>query len=126
MIGCYASLAIQRYSWTSVRWCARSSLPALFLYSIASIQIRHSHRHENMQIEVLLEAMDDPEKVRPVVRGLVDRLRSRQKSAIRLQSRVIFGCRHCVPYGKVDDSVRGAKKERLMSFHGMICHLLQQ
>lgn len=109
-----------------MRWCARSSLLALSPYSIALIKIRHSHRHENMQIEVLPEAIEDSEKVRPVERGLVDLLKIRQRSSVRLQSRIIFGCRHCVPYGKVDDSVRGAKKERLMSFHGMRCHLLQQ
>lgn len=78
-----------------------------------------------MQMEIIPESSEIP--VRPVEWGLVTKLNSDPSSKSQL-SDIIYGCRYCVPYGLVneDEAKSGTRKEKLMSFHGLRCHLSQQ
>ena len=78
-----------------------------------------------MQMEVISDSSEEP--VRPVEWGLVAKLTAGSDTQSEL-SELIYGCRHCIPYGLVneDKEKSGSCKERLMSFHGLRCHLSQR
>ncbi|THG98552.1 hypothetical protein EW145_g7408 [Phellinidium pouzarii] len=104
---------------------------------------RHSHRHQDMRIELFSAAQSTQIKFRPVDWGLCGSLMSMAKSAPRKQELKVYGCRHCIQYEALpradhrleDDetdrhheksvNVTKMRKEKLMSLHGMRGHLFK-
>ncbi|KAL5518868.1 hypothetical protein ACEPAH_551 [Sanghuangporus vaninii] len=104
---------------------------------------RHSHRHEDMDIEFLTPQQVKKLPFQPIQWGLCVELTSMAKSAPRKAELKIYGCRHCLqqdgpeqePAGdkmNLDEqnsrpkkSDKEDKRQKLMSFHGMRCHVLQ-
>ncbi|KAL5495188.1 hypothetical protein ACEPAI_650 [Sanghuangporus weigelae] len=104
---------------------------------------RHSHRHENMDMEFLTPQQVKRLPFQPIQWGLCAELTSMAKSAPRKAELKIYGCRHCLQQddpeqepaedkmnldernSRTKKSDKGDKHQRLMSFHGMRCHVLQ-
>ncbi|KAH8120450.1 hypothetical protein DFH11DRAFT_1739563 [Phellopilus nigrolimitatus] len=113
---------------------------------------RHSHRHEDMKVELLTQNQVQKLKRQPIEWGLRDELMSMAKSAPRKQNLRIYGCRHCIEHEspqefdcpaaneRPDDqgqsssteipvtaksSKKSSKKGKLMSFHGLRGHVSQ-
>ena len=81
---------------------------------------------------------------RPIEWGLCAELKSMAKSAGRKSKLKIYGCRHCLRYdnpeqepsedkmeldeknARTKESEKGGKQQKLMSFYGMHCHVLQR
>ncbi|KAI5123768.1 hypothetical protein M0805_000357 [Coniferiporia weirii] len=103
---------------------------------------RHSHRHEDMQVEVIPVSQLQEIKFHDIEWGLCYALMSLAKSAPRKQKLEIYGCRHCIynegsrkpdleaEEGEAESYRNQAKapkrrKEKLMSFQGMRGHVFQ-
>ncbi|KAL5534167.1 hypothetical protein ACEPAG_628 [Sanghuangporus baumii] len=104
---------------------------------------RHSHRHENMDMEFLTPQQVKRLPFQPIRWGLCAELTSMAKSAPRKAGLKIYGCRHCLQQGDLEQELaedkmnlneqnmrtkksdKGDKRQKLMSFHGMRCHVLQ-
>ncbi|KAL5535593.1 hypothetical protein ACEPAF_3687 [Sanghuangporus sanghuang] len=104
---------------------------------------RHSHRHEDMDMEFLTPQQVKKLPSQPIQWGLCAELTSMAKSAPRKAELKIYGCRHCLQQDDLEQepaedkmdldernsrtkkSDKGDKRLRLMSFHGTRCHVLQ-
>ncbi|EJD03888.1 uncharacterized protein FOMMEDRAFT_167196 [Fomitiporia mediterranea MF3/22] len=106
---------------------------------------RHSHRHDNMEIEILSPTQANERAFLPIQWDLCSSLTSRAKSAFRKAGLRKYGCRHCLLYeapaqsepttgqneANSDTEIHSrlpntrSKQRKLMTFNGMQCHLLQ-
>ncbi|OCB85681.1 hypothetical protein A7U60_g7332 [Sanghuangporus baumii] len=121
----------------------RLSISALHRVMAINQQQRHSHRHEDMDMEFLTPQQVKKLPSQPIQWGLCAELTSMAKSAPRKAELKIYGCRHCLQQDDLEQepaedkmdldernsrtkkSDKGDKRLRLMSFHGTRCHVLQ-
>ncbi|KAK0482196.1 hypothetical protein IW261DRAFT_1333218 [Armillaria novae-zelandiae] len=82
----------------------------------------HSHRHEDMQMSLLLDSA--PLK-HPLTKGLALRLMGPEDRAKVLRENKIYGCRHClqVRTASTEKPMEESGKECILAFNGLRSHL---
>ena len=60
-------------------------------------QIKHSHRHDDMQFMILTDEELAKFSDHPVLPGVVKMLMRTNEEAKKWRGKVYFGCKHCVP-----------------------------
>lgn len=63
----------------------------------ANPQIKHSHRHDEMQFMILTDEELAKFSDYPVLPGIVTMLTRTNEEAKKRRGKAYFGCKHCVP-----------------------------
>ncbi|KAK0435136.1 hypothetical protein EV421DRAFT_1836777 [Armillaria borealis] len=113
-------LAFERLDEVDVRVLCNSCTAAIILQP--SAVAGHSHRHEDMQMSLLLASALEKH---PVTKGLALRLMGPEDRAKVLREDKIYGCRHClqVRTTSTEKAMEESGKECILTFNGLRSHL---
>ncbi|PBK59811.1 hypothetical protein ARMSODRAFT_966632 [Armillaria solidipes] len=113
-------LAFERLDEVDVRVLCNSCTAAIILQP--SAVVGHSHRHEDMQMSLLLASALEKH---PATKGLALRLMGPEDRAKVLREDKIYGCRHClqVRTASTEKPMEESGKECILTFNGLRSHL---